>query len=120
MLSYDDRSLSEAARQKVLDAVVVVVPGPFGPSRKKEAAARRFGNYELWVLNAAMIRAMLVDGRMRGEFCRWLPEKSRLPGNPEAGTGTRRGSQAPDLVDEHTSTDARQGARRRDESAVSL
>jgi len=30
-------------------------PGRFGPSRKKEAAARRFGNYELWVLNAAMI-----------------------------------------------------------------
>lgn len=24
-------------------------PGRFGPSRKKEAAARRFGNYELWV-----------------------------------------------------------------------
>jgi hypothetical protein len=30
--------------------------GRFGPSRKKEAAARRFGNYELWVLHAAMIR----------------------------------------------------------------
>jgi hypothetical protein len=44
-------------------------PGRFGPSRKKEAAARRFGNYELWVLNAAMIRTMLVDGRMRGDFC---------------------------------------------------
>jgi hypothetical protein len=27
-------------------------PGRFGPSRKKEAAARRFGNYQLWVLNA--------------------------------------------------------------------
>ena len=31
-------------------------PGRFGPSRKKEAAARRFGNYELWDLNAGMIR----------------------------------------------------------------
>jgi hypothetical protein len=45
-------------------------PGRFGPSRKKEAAGRGFGNYELWVLNAAMIGTTLVGGRMRGEFCR--------------------------------------------------
>ena len=52
----------------------MVGAGPLGPSRKKEAAARRFGNYELWVLNAAMIRTMVVGGRMRLEFGRWLPE----------------------------------------------
>jgi len=40
-----------------------VEPGCFGPSRKKEAAARRFGNYELWVLNAAMIRTTLDNGQ---------------------------------------------------------
>jgi hypothetical protein len=45
-------------------------PGRFGPSRKKEAAARRFGSYELWVLNAAMIRTTLLAGRMRVQFCR--------------------------------------------------
>jgi len=56
----------------------VFEPGRFGPSRKKEAAARRFGNYELWVLNAAMIRAMLVDGRMREKFCPWLPGVIRV------------------------------------------
>jgi len=34
-----------------------------------EAAARRFGNYELWVLNAAMIRTMLVERQdARGTF----------------------------------------------------
>jgi hypothetical protein len=42
-----------------------VVPGRFGPSRKKEAAARRFGNYELWVLKVAVIRTMLVGGTTR-------------------------------------------------------
>jgi hypothetical protein len=42
----------------------VVEPGRFGSSRKKEAAARRFGNYELWVLNAAMIRTTLFVGRI--------------------------------------------------------
>ncbi|MGH9620995.1 MAG: hypothetical protein ACRD45_14985 [Bryobacteraceae bacterium] len=31
---------------------------------------RRFGNYELWVLNAAMIRPPLVDGRMP----RWMSD----------------------------------------------
>ena len=40
-------------------------PGRFGPSRKKEAAARRFGNYELWVLKAAVIRIMRVGGTPR-------------------------------------------------------
>jgi len=39
-----DRSLSEAARQKNLHEVVMAEPGRFGSSRKKEAAARRFGN----------------------------------------------------------------------------
>ena len=48
-LPDDDRSLSEAARQKGLSEGRAVVPGRFGPSRKKEAAARRFGNCELWV-----------------------------------------------------------------------
>jgi hypothetical protein len=41
----------------------MVGPGRFGPSRKKEAAARRFGNYELWVLNAALMRTTPVDGQ---------------------------------------------------------
>jgi hypothetical protein len=57
----DDRSLSEADRQKEPNVGVMVGAGRFGPSRKKEAAARRFGNYELWVLNAVMIRTMLVE-----------------------------------------------------------
>jgi hypothetical protein len=61
----NDRSLSEAARRKMLNKGVWSGPGRFGPSRKKEAAARRFGGYELWVLNAAMIRTRLLDGRMR-------------------------------------------------------
>jgi hypothetical protein len=56
--------------QRLMDTAAGGGPGRFGPSRKKEAAARRFGNYELWVLNAAMIRTTLVGGRMRGEFCR--------------------------------------------------
>ena len=40
-------------------------PGRFGPSRKKEAAARRVGCYELWVLNAA------VSGDARGRKDVW-------------------------------------------------
>lgn len=60
----DDRSLSEAARHKILNEGVMVGPGRFGPSRKKEAAARRFGNYELWVLNAAMVPTALLGGRI--------------------------------------------------------
>src|SRR5207248_1760049 len=45
-----DRSLSEAARrEKSRTKAWWSGPGRFGPSRKKEAAARRFGNYELWV-----------------------------------------------------------------------
>ena len=34
---------------KIVERGVVVEPGRFGPSRKKEAAARRFGNCELRV-----------------------------------------------------------------------
>jgi hypothetical protein len=49
MLPYYDRSLSEAARRKEPSKAVGVGSGRFGPSRKKEAAARRFGSYELWV-----------------------------------------------------------------------
>jgi hypothetical protein len=51
----------------------VVGPGRFGPSRKKEAAARRFGNYELWVLKAAVFRRCWWAGRRRGEFCHFVP-----------------------------------------------
>jgi hypothetical protein len=64
----DDRSLSEAARQKDSNEGVVVGAGTFGPSRKKEAAARRVGNYELWGLNAAMIRDSWLRARCAGDF----------------------------------------------------
>ena len=36
-------------RRKHLNEVVMAEPGRFGSSRKKEAAARRFGNPPLWV-----------------------------------------------------------------------
>jgi hypothetical protein len=35
----------------------LVGPGRFGPSRKKEAAARRAVSYKLWGLNATKVRA---------------------------------------------------------------
>jgi hypothetical protein len=38
----------------------VVGPGRFGPSRKKEAAARRFGKDELWGLEIPCVAEMLV------------------------------------------------------------
>jgi hypothetical protein len=50
--SYCDISPSEAARQKKLSVKVMVDSGRFGPSCKKEAAARRFGNYGLWMFKA--------------------------------------------------------------------
>jgi hypothetical protein len=64
----NDRSLSEAARQNKLNEEIERGPGRFGPSRKKEAAARRFGNYELWVLNAALNRGALSGGGMEREL----------------------------------------------------
>jgi hypothetical protein len=39
-----------------LSAGVVLWPGRFGPSRKKEAAARHGVCYKLWALNAAKVR----------------------------------------------------------------
>ena len=72
----------------------MVEAGRFGPSRKKEAATRRFANYELWVLNAAMIWAMLV-GRQYARGISSLAARSNQgcnvkPRRKEALEGARK------------------------------
>jgi hypothetical protein len=97
-----------------------VVPGRFGPSRKKEAAARRFGNYELWVFECRYGPDNAGWRQDAREILSLAAGVITAAGSPGAERGTRRRSQALDVVDEHTSSEACQRARRRDESAVSL
>ena len=112
----DDRSLSEAARRKMLSKGVLSGPGRFGPSRKKEAAARRFGNYELWVLNAAMIPDSAVGGRMGHNSVVGCRSESRLWGSPGAERGSRGRSPIAVLVDGHTWSEACRRTRPRSAS----